>query len=153
VHEDLPLNSGDKRTGHCIMTMYHLTLPFLPGEFSTKNRSVIPHPHYSTDLDHCDFYLYPWLKIPPFWQNWGDGGRIAGSDECSQRTWLPRCILKKMAEALGTMYMCGRLSNIRNILDLCIIVHLEYDDPWALTQQATAQTIGCNSVLKPSSEH
>jgi hypothetical protein len=31
--EDFTLNSGDKRTGCCIMTMRHFTLPFSPGNF------------------------------------------------------------------------------------------------------------------------
>jgi hypothetical protein len=31
--EDFDLNFGNKRTGCCIMTMHHLTLPFSPGNF------------------------------------------------------------------------------------------------------------------------
>jgi hypothetical protein len=41
--EHFPLNFGDIRTGHCIMTPYHITLSFLPGNcFAKKDMNHLP---------------------------------------------------------------------------------------------------------------
>jgi hypothetical protein len=42
------------------------------------------------DLASCDI-LFPQLKIPPFWHNWGDHGRLAGMLN-PHRTRFPGCI-------------------------------------------------------------
>jgi hypothetical protein len=53
--EDFATNFGDKETGCCITT-HHLTLPFSPIFFFTKNNiTVAPNPSY--------FSLFPLLKI------------------------------------------------------------------------------------------
>jgi hypothetical protein len=45
--EDFAPNFSDKRTGCCITTMHHLTLPFFIREFLTKNNTtVLLHPPY-----------------------------------------------------------------------------------------------------------
>jgi hypothetical protein len=53
--EDFPLNTGDKRTERCIMTMHHLTINFYYEIFYQNNMAVIPHPTYSPALTPCDF--------------------------------------------------------------------------------------------------
>jgi hypothetical protein len=56
ICKDFAPNFGDKRTGCCITTMHHLTLPFLPGNFFNKNNmTVVPHPPY--------FSFFPLLKV------------------------------------------------------------------------------------------
>jgi hypothetical protein len=43
--EDFALNFFDKRTNCCITTTHHLTLPFSPGNYFTKNNmTVVSHP-------------------------------------------------------------------------------------------------------------
>jgi hypothetical protein len=44
MREDFASNSGDKRTGCCNTAMHHLTLPFSPGKFLTKNHDCHPTP-------------------------------------------------------------------------------------------------------------
>jgi hypothetical protein len=49
--EDFTPNFGDRRTGCCVTTAHHLTLPF----FTNNNMIVVPHPLY--------FSLFHRLKI------------------------------------------------------------------------------------------
>jgi hypothetical protein len=46
--EAFALKFGNKRTGCCIMTMHHLTLPFSQENFLPKNMAVVPNPSYSS---------------------------------------------------------------------------------------------------------
>jgi hypothetical protein len=46
---------------------------FSPGNFFTKsNMNIFPHPPYSPVISPCNFSLFPWLKISPFWHNCGE---------------------------------------------------------------------------------
>jgi hypothetical protein len=56
--EDFAPNFGDKRTGCCITTTYHLTLPFSP--WTKNNITVALH---SPDLDPCNFSPFPRSKM------------------------------------------------------------------------------------------
>jgi hypothetical protein len=42
--KDFALNIDDKRTGCCIMTTHHLTLPFSPGNALPKQHNCHPPP-------------------------------------------------------------------------------------------------------------
>jgi hypothetical protein len=56
ICEHFAPNFGGKRTGCCITTTHHLTLPFSPGNFFTKNNmTVFPHPSH--------FFLFFRVKI------------------------------------------------------------------------------------------
>jgi hypothetical protein len=44
------------------------------------------------ELAPCEFYLFPQLKIPPFWYNWVDQVTVGGSAVRPHRTRLPGCI-------------------------------------------------------------
>jgi hypothetical protein len=88
---DFAPNFGNKRTGCCTMTVYHLTLPLSPRNFWPKTTWLLTLTHQSPDLAPCNFYLFLWLKILPFWHKWGDGGRTGGSAECPQRIWFSCC--------------------------------------------------------------
>jgi hypothetical protein len=43
--EDFAPNFGGRRTGCCVTTANHLTLPFLTMEFFTKKNVTVPPPH------------------------------------------------------------------------------------------------------------
>jgi hypothetical protein len=45
--EDFVPNSGDKRTGCCLMTTHHITLPFSPGNFWPNITRLRPTPYFS----------------------------------------------------------------------------------------------------------
>jgi hypothetical protein len=80
--EDFTPNFGDK-TGCCIMTTHHLTLPFSPTNFWPKATWLsFLHPPYFSVTPVEDK-----TERPPFWHNWGDEGRITGSAEHPHRTW------------------------------------------------------------------
>jgi hypothetical protein len=75
-----------QKTGYCIMTMHHLTLPFSP-----KATWLLPLP--STPLSSV-FPIEDKTERLPFWHKWGDGHRIKGSAEHPQRTPTSRMDLK-----------------------------------------------------------
>jgi hypothetical protein len=61
--KDFAQNFGDRRTGCCIMTAHHLTLPFSAGNFFyQKPNDCHPHPPSSPDVPPCDFFLFSQLK-------------------------------------------------------------------------------------------
>jgi hypothetical protein len=45
LHHDMPAHTSLKTT-----------------EFVTNNMVIVPHPHYSLDLDPCDFALFPQIE-------------------------------------------------------------------------------------------
>jgi hypothetical protein len=54
ICEDFAPNVGNKRTGYCIMTMHHLSLPFPPGNF----------PRLKIKLKGCHFDKNEVIEIP-----------------------------------------------------------------------------------------
>jgi hypothetical protein len=61
-----------------------VTLILHQGIFFTKTRkTVVPHPPYFSV-----FSIEDNTERPPFWHNWGDWGKIAGSAEHLHRTQL-----------------------------------------------------------------
>jgi hypothetical protein len=86
MYKDFDPKFGDKSTGCCITTTRLLTFSFLNREFVTKkNMTVVPRPLY--------YFLFSGLKIkPPFWNNYGDRGWIAGGAEHIHRRRIPGCI-------------------------------------------------------------
>jgi hypothetical protein len=75
-------NINSKRTGSFITTLYR----FSPETFSQKH--LVPHTGYSSPAT----FLFHRLKIPPFWHNWGEWGRISGCAKHPHRIQLPECI-------------------------------------------------------------
>jgi hypothetical protein len=62
MREDFTPNFGDKRSGCCVRTAHHLTLPFI-SRLNRNSVTVIPtHPSHLT-WPPCDFSLFLQLKI------------------------------------------------------------------------------------------
>jgi hypothetical protein len=100
--EDFAPNVGDKRTGCYITKMHPLTLPFSPGNFLEQITLLSPSSTLRSSVSSTEDKTVR----PPFWHNWGDGGRIADGSEHPHRTQLPGYIWK-MAEVLETVHRRG----------------------------------------------
>ena len=58
------LRCGRTETGCCTMTMRLHTPHALWGiSWQKNNVTTVPHPAYSPDLAHCDFYVFPKMKL------------------------------------------------------------------------------------------
>jgi hypothetical protein len=62
---------------------------FSPGNFWPNEYYCCPHPSHSPDMAPSTF-----LCFPPYWNNWGDRGIIAGGAAHPQETQLAGCISK-----------------------------------------------------------
>jgi hypothetical protein len=76
-------------TGCCIITMHCLTLPFSPRNLWQKTTQLSSPTHPTLLTWPTVIFLFPWLKIPPFWHKWGDRGRITSGAEYPHRSQLP----------------------------------------------------------------
>jgi hypothetical protein len=76
--------------------MHRLTLHFHQGIFDQKQHDCRPPRTLFAWLGPLQLFSFSPIEDkterPPFWHNWGDRGRIAGSAEHPYRTWLPGCI-------------------------------------------------------------
>jgi hypothetical protein len=94
------------------MITHHLKLPFSPGNFFTKNITVLPHPSYSPDLATCDFSLFPQLKIRLKGCYFDTTEVIKEESQAVLRILREHEFqdgIKKMAQELGTVHMHERV--------------------------------------------
>jgi hypothetical protein len=100
-------NSGDKRTGCCIMTTHHLTFLSSPWIFFTNNyMTFVPPPILLAWFIPLRFFLFPRWKISLKGRHFYTTkvtGRIAGGAEQPPLQNTTSRMHLKMTEALGTV--------------------------------------------------